>query len=79
MAFSDFLGTQLFSATVGSFLLTTERFLLTVEFGSLFAYSLGAVLLTVRAFLLTIELLCLQWESVSKKRPQRTVSKEAQL
>ena len=54
--------------TVGSFLLTAERFLLAVVFGS-FLLTIGVFLLTVRTCLLTVQLLCLQWEGVSKKHP----------
>ena len=53
----------------------SRAFLLTVVLGSFFAYN-RAFLLTVRAFLLTIELLCLQWESVSKKRPSGLEAKK---
>ena len=42
------------------------HFLFIVVFGSCFAYNLS-YLLTIQAFLLTVELLCLQWESTSKK------------
>ena len=53
--------------TVGSFLLAPELFLITIVFGSFFTYT-SSCLLTVGAFLLACELLCLQWESVSKKQ-----------
>ena len=47
----------------GSFLLTIRAFSLTIVFGSVFC--------------LQLELFCLHWGSVSKKAPQRTVSKKS--
>ena len=55
-----------FLLIVGSFLLTVELFYLQSCLGA-FLFTTRAFLLTIWAFLLTIELLCLQWESVSKK------------
>ena len=55
-----------FLLTVGSSLLTAELFSYSCVW-ELFCLQIERVLLTIRVLLLTVELLCLQWESLSKK------------